>query len=333
MTSRNPFGITATRRGALFGAAGAALAGRSALAQTDAYPDHPVRIVVPVPPGGIVDVVTRLVAREMSSRAGQNFVIDNRPGGSTNVGSEHVARSRGDGYTLLTNSLPLVVNPVLIGPPPFDPQKDLAPVSLIAAIPLVLVVHPSVPARSVQELLALARAQPGRINYSSGGNGTNQHVAAELLKSLTGVDMVHVPYRGGGPAQTALMAGEVGVSLLSAVAVVPMLGSGHLRALAVTGKERLPLLPDLPTVAEAGVPDYEFTSWVGMLAPGTTPPELVQRINHITVEATRTPAVSQRLAADGAQVVASSPQAFATHIATELPRWAKLVRDARMRPD
>ncbi|MGG5811926.1 tripartite tricarboxylate transporter substrate binding protein [Falsiroseomonas sp. CW058] len=321
-----------TRRAALLGTAGLGLSG-PALAQAETWPDRPVRIVVPVPPGGIVDVVIRLVGREMASRTGQGMVIDNRPGASTNVGSEFVARSRGDGYTLLTNSLPLVVNPALIGPAGFDVRTDLRPVSLIAAIPLVLVVHPSVPAASVADLLALARARPGALTYSSGGNGTNQHVAAELMKSLAGVDILHVPYRGGGPAQVALISGEVNASLLSAVAVLPMLGTGQLRALAVTGAERLALLPDVPTLAEAGVPGYEFTSWVGILAPGSTPPALVQRINRAVVEATRAPAVSDRLVADGAQVVASTPEVFAAQIDTELGRWARLVRETGMKPD
>lgn len=318
-----------TRRAALLGGLAPALA----QAQSDTFPDRSIRVVVPVPPGGIVDVVMRLVGREMGVRTGQSVVIDNRPGASTNLGTEAVVRARGDGYTLLANSLPLVVNPALLGPAGFNVQTDLKPVSLIAAIPLVLVVHPSVPATTVQELLALARARPGTINYASGGNGTNQHVAAELLKSLTGTDMVHVPYRGGGPAQTALISGEVGVSLLSAVAVVPMLGTGQMRALAVTGAQRLALLPDLPTIAETGVPGYDFTSWVGVLAPGTTPADIVQKLNRIVVAATRAPVVAERLAADGAQVVASSPEGFAELIAAELPRWARLVRDSGMKPD
>ncbi len=323
--------MTARRR--LLAGLAAPLLPSAVRAQAEAFPDRPIRIVVPVPPGGIVDVVIRLVGREIGLRTGHNPVIDNRPGASTNLGTELVVRARGDGYTLLANSLPLVVNPALLGPSGFDVQADLKPVSLIAAIPLVLVVHPSVPARNLAELLALARARPGTINYASGGNGTNQHVAAELLKSLTGTDMVHVPYRGGGPAQTAVISGEVGVSLLSAVAVVPMLGTGQLRALAVTGARRLALLPDLPTIAEQGVPGYDFTSWVGVLAPGTTPPDLVARLNRIVVEATRAPAVADRLAADGAQVVASSPEGFADLIAAELPRWARLVRDSGMKPD
>lgn len=320
------------RRGTLAGTL-AALGIGSGLAHAQTFPDRPVRMIVPVPPGGIVDVVMRLVGREFAAQSGQNLVIDNRPGGSTDLGTEIVVRSRPDGYTLLSNSLPLVVNPALMPSQSFDVRRDLMPISLLAAIPLVLVVHPKVEVQSVRDLIALAKAKPQTINYSSGGNGTNQHIAAALFEHMAGVQFVHVPYRGGGPAQTSVMAGETQMSLLSAVAAMQPIAAGQLKALAITSSARSPLLPDLPTVAESGLPDYEFTSWVGVLAPAGTPPDIVMRLNALFVAATRAPVVAERLVADGADIVANSPEQFATQIEADLKRWGQLVRDANIKAD
>jgi len=302
-----------------------------AVAQT--YPHKPVRVIVPVPPGGIVDVVVRVLGQKMSEVMGQSVVVDNRPGASTNIGTEIVARAPGDGYTLLSNSLPLVVNASLFPKLPFDVEKDLAPVSLVVTAPYVIVSHPSVPAKSIRELIALAKAKPGLVKYASAGNGTNLHVAAELFKNMAGVDIVHVPYRGGGPALTAVLGGESDLSFLALVAVLPQINAGRLRALAITSSARSPVVPNLPTVTETGVAGYEFTSWVGILAPATTPAIIVAALNGYIVRAMRAPGVAERFASEGAEVVANSPAQFGAQIKTELVRWAKVVKENQLKAD
>ena len=297
------------------------------------YPSKPVRIIVPTSPGGILDVVTRVLGQKMTEITGQIVVVENRVGASTNIGTEYVARAAGDGYTLLSNSIALVANPSLFSKLPFDIEKDFAPVSLVVAAPYVLVVHPSVPAKSVQELVAMAKARPGALNYSSGGNGTNFHIAAELFKNQTGARIVHIPYKGGGPALTAVIAGESDLSFPSLGGVLQHVNAGRLRALGITSSRRSPLLPQLATVAESGVPGYEFTSWVGILAPATTPANLVTAINGHVVKAMRSPGVADRLSADGNDVVAGSPEQFAALIKTELARMAKVVKDSGIKPE
>jgi tripartite-type tricarboxylate transporter receptor subunit TctC len=297
------------------------------------YPSKSVRVIVPVPPGGIVDVVVRVLGQKMTEAMGQSVVVDNRPGASTNIGTEIVARAPGDGYTLLSNSLPLVVNPSLFPKLPFDIEKDLTPVSLVASAPYVIAAHPSVPAKSVKELITLARAKPGMLKYASAGNGTNLHVAAELFKNLSGVDIAHVPYRGGGPALTAVLGGESDLSFLALVAVLQQINAGRLRALAITSSERSPVKPELPTVAESGVPGYEFTSWVGILAPSTTPVKIITAINDYIVKAMRAPGVTERFAGEGADVIANSPDQFGAQIKAELVRWAKVVKENQLKAD
>ncbi len=297
------------------------------------YPNRPVRMIVPVPPGGIVDVVMRVVGQKMTEVMGQTLVIDNRPGATTNIGTELVARAPADGYTLLSNSLPLVVNPSMFPKLPFDVEKDLAPVSLIAAAPYILVSHPSVPAKSLKELIALAKANPGTIKYSSAGNGSNLHVAAELFKVMSGTDLVHVPYRGGGPALTAVLGNEAQLSFLSLIAVAPHVQAGKLRALGITSLKRSPVLRDVPTIDESGVAGYEFSSWVGVLAPGKTPPATIAAIYGIIEKAVRAPGVAERFAAEGAEIVASPPDRFRDYIHAEIGRWAKVVRETGMKPD
>ncbi len=302
-------------------------------AQTRDYPVRPVRIVIPTSPGGILDVVTRLMAPKMSELMGQSLVLDNRPGASTNIGSEIVARAPGDGYTLLANSQPLVVNPSLFSKMAFDVEKDLAPVTLLTAAPYVLVVHPSVPAHSIKELLALARAKPGALNYASGGNGTNFHIAIELFKNLSGAKLTHVPYKGGGMAMASVLGGETDITIPAVASALPQIRAGRLRALAITSTRRSPLLPQAPTVAEAGVPGYEFSAWVGVLAPAITPPALVTAINGYWVKAARSPEVAARLTNDGNDVVAGTPAEFAALIKTELPRWNKVIRDSGIKSE
>jgi tripartite-type tricarboxylate transporter receptor subunit TctC len=301
-----------------------------AAAQT--YPTRAVRVIVPFAPGGSLDVVGRVVFDKMSQLMGQQVVMDFRPGASGNIGTELAARATPDGYTLLLNTLPLVVNPSLYRKLPFDVAKDLAPVSLIGSAPFVLVMHPSLPVKSVKELVALAKSQPGKLNYASAGIGTNLHVAAELFKNLSNTDIVHIGYKGGGPALVATLSGETSLSFLSIPAALPHMQSGRLRALATTGAKRTSSLPNLPTIAEGGVPGYEFSSWWGVLAPAGTPPAVVSTFNDYVAKATKTPEVSKRFADEGVETIASSPEQFGAHIKRELARWAKVVKDNRIEP-
>ena len=309
------------------------IAGATAHAQVRDFPNKPLRIIVPTSPGGIIDVITRMLGQKLTEITGQIVVIENRAGASTNIGSEYVARAPGDGYTLLSTTLPLVVNPSVFEKLPFNVENDLAPVSLVIAAPYVLVVHPLVPAKSIRELIAMAKASPGTLNYSSGGNGTNLHIAAELFRIQTGVNIVHVPYKGGGPALTALLAGETDLSFPSLAAVLPQLNAGRLRALAITSTQRTRLLPALPTVMESGVAGYVFTSWVGVLAPSTTPPAIIAALNGHIVKAMRSPDIAARMAADGTDIVASSPEQFGTLIKLEILRWAKVVKASGIKPE
>ena len=303
------------------------------MVQAQAYPVKPIRLVVPVPPGGIVDVVGRLLAQKVSEQSGQNVIVDNRPGGLTNVGSEFVARSAGDGYTWLLQSLPMVVNPVVLGKMSYDYERDLAPVSLLITSPYLFVVHPSVPVKSIKELIAVAKAQPNKITYASAGNASNLHIAVELFNVLAGVKMLHIPYKGGGPALTAVLGGESDLSVLSSNAVMPYVNGGRMRALAISSPKRMSTLPQIPTVAESGVPGYDFASWVGLLVPASTPVALINTINSIVVKASRAPDLVERYTKDATDVAANSPAEFKTFIQSEAKRWAKVVKDSGMRAD
>lgn len=312
--------------------AGAAHAQTAATGSAQAYPAKPIRMIVPAPPGGIIDVVGRLLGQKMTEQTGQTVIIDNRTGGLTSVGSEMVARSPGDGYTLLLQSLPMVINPSMLGKMSYDYEKDLAPVSLVVTSPYLLVVHPSVPAKSIRELIAVAKAQPGKITYSSSGNASNLHVAVELFAGIAGVKMLHIPYKGGGPALTAVLGGEADLSALAVSAVMPHVNAGRMRALAITSPKRLPALPQIPAAAEA-VPGYDFASWVGVLAPASTPAALLTTLNSIVVKAARTPDLVERFTKDATNVVANSPAEFRAFIQSEAKRWAKVVKDSGMRAD
>ena len=297
------------------------------------YPAKPIRIIVPTSPGGIIDIVSRLTGQKLTEVTGQIVVIENRAGASNNIGTEYVARAPADGYTLLAATLPLVVNPALFEKLPFNVERDFAPVSLVVSAPYVMVAHPSLPAKSVKELVALAKAKPGALSYSTGGSGTNLHIAAELFALQAGVKLLHIPYKGGGPALASVIAGEAALSLPSLGAVLPQVNAGRLRAIAITSTQRSTLLPKVPTIAESGYPDYAFTSWVGVLAPAGTPSEIVAALNAHIVKAMRNPAVIERLAADGNEVVAGSPEQFAALIKAELARWARVVKASGMKPE
>ena len=306
-------------------------AAQFAAAQTEAYPAKPVRLIVAFPPGGSVDVVARLVAPRLSESLGQPVLIDNRSGASGNIGTELAARARPDGYTLLIHTIPFVANVHLYSPMPYDALNDFVPIALLSSSPSVLVVHPTVPARSVGELLQLAKSKPGALNYSAAGAGTNPHIAGELLNMLGGVDIVAVQYKGGGPALIAVLGGEIGITFPNISEAVPHVNSKRLRALGVTGARRSAALPEVPTIAESGVPGYEFATWHGVLAPRGTPVEIVALLNEKLRAALRSPELSARFAQMGLDVIASSPEEFSAHLKSELEKWGRVIRERRMR--
>jgi tripartite-type tricarboxylate transporter receptor subunit TctC len=264
---------------------------------------------------------------------GQITIVENRAGASTNIGMEFVARAPADGYTLLSTSLPLVINPSVFEKLPFNVEKDFAPVSLIAAGSYALVVHPSVPVKTLAQFVAAAKAAPGRFNYSSGGNGTNLQIAAELFRIQVGVNITHVPYKGAGPALAAVVGGEADLSFPSLGPALPQITAGRLRALGVSSSERSPLLKGVPTISESGYPDYVFTSWVGILAPAGTPGPVISALNGYITKAMQAPAVIDRLAADGTAVIVSSPQEFQARIKSELARWAQVIRQSGIKSE
>lgn len=303
------------------------------LAHGQTYPAKPIRLVVPVPPGGIVDVVGRLLAQKITEHIGHTVIIDNRTGGLTSVGSEFVARSPGDGYTLLLQSLPLVVNPLVLGKMSYDHERDLAPVSLVVTSPYLWVTHPAVPAKNIKELIAAAKTQPGKVSYATAGNASNLHVAVELFNVLAGVKMLHIPYKGGGPALTAVIGGEADLSVLAVSAVMPHVSAKRLRVLAITSAKRMATLPEIPTVAESGVPGYEFASWVGVMAPSSIAAPLLNNVNGIVVKAARAPDLVERFSKDATEVVANSPAEFRAFIQAEAKRWARVVKESGMRAE
>lgn len=299
----------------------------------ETFPGKTLRMVVPYAPGGSVDVFARVLAQKLGATVGQQVLVDNRPGASGNIGTELVVRAPADGYTILMTTLPLVLNPSLYPKLPFDVNVDLAPVSLIGAAPFILVVHPSLAVRSVEDLIALARKEPGRLNYPSGGNGTNSHVAAELFKSLTATNIVHVAYKGGGPAVIATVSGEAQLAFLGFDVVLPHVKAGRLRAIAITSARRSKLLPELPTIAEAGVPGYQFSSWYGVLAPARTPPQTIEMLHRSLEQAMRSSDLADRLEKDGTDVIVSTPGEFRAHIKSELARWAAVVKQAGIKAE
>jgi len=312
----------------------AALVGVSAPAWPQSYPAKPIRMVVAFSPGGASDVIARIIGAKLSERWGQQVIVDNRPGAGGSIGAEHVARSAPDGYTLLLGtSSEIVINPALNPKVGYDSARDFAPVIMIASIPLVLAVHPSMPVKSVRELVALAKARPKSINYATSGTGTATHLGVEMLKSAAAIDMVHVPYKGGPPGASDLVAGHVQVISATPSTILPFATGGRMRVLAVTGSKRSPSFPDAPTVAESGFPGYEVALWSGVLAPAGTPREIVTRLH---AEITRILAlgdVRDNLARQGADLDLKSPAEFGVYIAAELAKWAKVVKDAGVRPE
>ena len=299
------------------------------------YPVKPVRIVVPYPPGGIGDTVTRALAQGLGEQLGQPFVIDNKPGASQMIGAELVARAPADGYTLFLGSVTsLAINVNSQKKMNYDPAKDFAPVSMAFYSPLYLVVNPSVPAQSVKELIALAKAQPGKLTFASIGQGGSIHLAGELFRSMAGLDMVHVPYKGSAPALTDVIGGQVNLMFDAGVSALPQVRAGKLRALAVTSAKRSSSAPELPTVAEAAnLPGYEATIWFGLVAPAGTPRDIVTRLSQELAKVAQQPALRERFAPQGVELSATTPEEFAAIIKSEIPKWGKVLRDANVAPE
>ncbi len=295
---------------------------------TPPYPAKPVRFVVGQAPGGGTDLIARAVTAKLTEALGHAMIVDNRTGAAGSVGAGLVAKSAPDGYTLLVVSSSYAINPSLGANLPFDPMKDLSPVILLAQAPFLLVVHPSLPASSVKELVALARAKPGALNFASGGTGSSGHLSGELFQHAAGVKLAHVPYKGAGPALTDTIAGQVQMTFASMISSLQHVRSARLRALAVTSAKRSDALPELPTVAEAGMRDYATTSWYGVLAPAGTRAAAIARMNEALDKVIALPDVRQKLAADGAEPAGGSPALFQKHLATELAKWSRVVRAA-----
>lgn len=314
------------RRRALFIAATAALSAAGfAHANPAAYPTKPIRLVVPFAAGGTTSILARLLADRMGQGLGQPVVVDNRPGAGGNVGMDLVAKSEPDGYTLLMGPIGLAINPALYARMPFDPIKDLAPIGRYAGVPNLLVVHPSVPASNVKELVAYAKANPGKLNYASNGNGTSSHLAAEMLKSAAGIEITHVPYKGGGPAMQDLIGGQVQMLFDQMPAVLPQVESGRVRALGVSSMQRSAAAKDIPAISET-VPGFDMTVWFGFLAPAGTPKEIVGKLNGEMRKAIDAPDFQAQLAKMGVTPMPGSPEEFRSFIASETQRWAQVVK-------
>ena len=309
-----------------------ALVASAAHAQAQ-YPVRTVRIIVPTSPPGGADVVARSVAPGLSERLGQQVIVDNRAGASTMIGHEMAAKAPPDGYTLVMGISTLAINPATFKHVPYDALRDFAPITQAAIQTLVLATHPSFPARNVKELIAIAKARPGDVSFSSPGFGTNPEMGMELFLYLTGTRMLHVPYRGGGESILALVAGHVSVTVASMLGTMPHVRSGKLRALGVTSSKRVATASDVPTVAEGGVPGYESLQWYGLLAPTGTPKEIIARLNREAVAVLRNPEIMSRLANDGTEIVAGTPEEFGAYIRAETDKWAKVVKAAGIKPE
>jgi tripartite-type tricarboxylate transporter receptor subunit TctC len=311
----------------------ALIAAAAGAAMAQGYPAGPVRVVVPFPPGGGVDGMGRVVAQKLTERLGKSFVVENRGGANGNIGTEFVAKAAKDGYTLLATGAGLVTNPSLYARTGYDPIRDFDPVSLVAIAPNVLVVHPSVPARSVAELIALAKSRPGLLQFAGSGSGSTPHLAGELFNAVARVKMVHVPYRGTGPAIVGLLGGEVGVMFMPATNAVQLIRSGRVRGLAVTSTARLPAVPELPTVAESGLKGYASSQWYGVLAPAGTPEDIVNLLNDQIAGIMHSADVRQRLAGEGVLAVGSTRAEFAAYIREEIAKWARVIKQSGARID
>ena len=298
------------------------------------YPSKAIRMIVPFPPGGPNDILGRVVAQKLSEQLGQQVVIDNRGGAGGLIGAELAARAVADGYTLLFGgTASLAINPGLHKKLPYDPLRDFAAVSLIGTAPSLLTVHPSVPVKSVKDLIAYAQARPGQLNFVSAGIGTPPHLAGEMFKNMTGVDMVHVPYKGGGPALTDLLAGQVGIYFSGIPSVLPYVKEGRLRGIAVTSAKRTAVMPDTPTIAESGLSGYEVGNWYAIVAPAATPAAIIARLNREIVHALAVPEVKKRFIELAADPLGSTPEELAAYNRSEIAKWAQAIKSAGIKPE
>jgi tripartite-type tricarboxylate transporter receptor subunit TctC len=309
--------------------------GGSGLAFGQAYPTKPVRMIVPFPPGGAADIIGRVLAQKLSEHIGQQVIVDNRAGASGNIGAEAVAKASGDGYTILmgaltSHSINYTLERKILR---YDLEKDLTPITIVATVPYTLVVHPSVPAQSIQELIAYAKAKPGYLSYGSSGAGAPQRLAGEMFKLRTGVDMLHVPYKGSGQVITDLIGGQVLTAFESVPAALPHIRGSKLRPLAVTTAQRVPMLPDVPTMAEARLPDFEVSSTFGILAPASTPKPIIERLNSELAKILQLPDVKEKLLQQGAFATSTTPEQAAQRIHSEIAMWAKVIKEAHVNPD
>jgi tripartite-type tricarboxylate transporter receptor subunit TctC len=318
----------------LLGASTLALAALAPAQAPAAYPTKPIRLVVPFPPGGATDILAREVAKHLTDAWGQSVVVDNRPGAGGNIGSELVAKAAPDGYTLEMGTVGThAINSSLYSKMPYDHIKDFVPVILVAGVPNVLEVNPALPVNSVQELIAYAKANPNKLNFASSGAGTSIHLSGELFKVMAGVQMTHVPYKGSAPALADLIGGQVQLMFDNLPPSLPQIKAGKLRALAVTSATRAPALPDVPTVAEAGLPGFEASSWFGVLAPAGTPPAIVTKLNAEIAKWLTSPEAKEKLASVGANIAGGTPEDFARHIQAETSKWAKVVKESGAKVD
>ncbi len=297
------------------------------------YPTRPVRMVVPFPPGGSTDIVARTIAQKLSETWGQAVVVENRAGGGTTIGTDAVAKAAPDGYTLLVTPAPFTINASLLNRLPYDTLADFAPIALINTTPLVLVVNPGVPAKSVNELIALAKARPRQLNFGSSGTGGSNHLAGELFNAMAGVKIVHIPYKGNAPALADLVGGHVDAVFNGLTSAVALIRSGKLRALAVTSRRRAEALPEVPTLDEIGLKDFEAVAWNGLGAPAKTPREVIARINADVVKIVHSPDMKERLKADGSDPVGSTPAEYAAFLRAEIAKWAKVIKFAEVKAD
>jgi tripartite-type tricarboxylate transporter receptor subunit TctC len=297
------------------------------------YPSKPLRLILPFPPGGGTDILGRLLAERLAANLGQPVVTENRGGAGGNVGAEAAARSAPDGYTLVLVAPSLAISPTLYSKLNYDPVKDFAPIALVASVPNVMITHPAVPANNLQEFIALAKSKPGGMNFGSGGSGTSNHLAGELLNLTAGIKLVHVPYKGVNLAMNGVLAGEVHLAFIGIPVPAPHIKAGRLRALAVLARERSPILPDVPTAAEAGLGNFDVTTWYGILAPAGTPRPIVLRLNAELVKVMRDAEMKERLATMATDPLTSTPEEFGAYIQAEIAKWGDVIRKAGLRAD
>ena len=321
-----------TRIARLACAALAAAAAGAAFAQAG-YPSKPVRLVVPSSAGGGTDIVARIIAPELSKRLGQQVVIDNRPGAGTMIGIEVAAKSPPDGYTLLMGLSTLAINSALYKKVPYDPVRDFAPITVAVTSASILVVHPSLPVKTLKELISFARARPGQLNYASAGIGTYPQMTYELFLSMAKLKMVHIPYKGTAPAMIDMLAGQVATMAATVLTGLPHIRTGRLRPLGITSAKRNAVVPDIPTVAEGGLPGYESVQWYAVLAPAQTPRNIIAKLHTELVQVLHSPEIKKRFAADAAETVGNTPEEFARHIRSELDKWEKVAREAGIQPE